>query len=80
LDFDKEIEMVTEQQKRVARVLDKIKQMVYEEDDNASMFADMLEAGLNDLQECDAFGTEGQCDPRGDFRNGTWSMDNIEGI
>lgn len=28
----------------------------------------------------DAFGTEGQCDPRGDFRDGEWSMKRVQGV
>ena len=27
-----------------------------------------------------SIGTEGQNDPRGDMRNGEWSMDRVEGI
>ena len=37
-----------------------------------------LEQGLNELAGNDFFGTECQCDPRGDGRNAQWSMSNIE--
>ena len=42
--------------------------------------ADILDRCLDDLASQDAFGTEQQCDPRGDFRNGDFSMWNIENI
>jgi len=35
---------------------------------------------LNTLQSEDAFGTEGQNDPRGDFRESNWSMEYVQGI
>ena len=54
--------------------------MVSQDNDNALMFADMLDEQLDMLSEEDAFGTEGQIDPRGDQRNGEWSMYNVEGI
>jgi hypothetical protein len=71
---------ITAQQKRVAKVLDNMKAMALADEDNASMFAECLEFNLNELNGEDAFGSEGQSDPRGDFRNGDWSMDNVEGI
>lgn len=72
--------MTTETQKRVVKVLDNMKAMALEDDDNAAMFAEMLENNLNELNGEDAFGTEGQSDPRGDFRNGSWNMDKVEGL
>lgn len=71
---------ITVQQERVAKVLDNMKAMALEDDDNAAMFAMGLEFYLNELSSEDAFGTEGQSDPRGDFRNGYWSMTKVEGI
>lgn len=41
-----------------------------------SRIDDMLACALDN----DAFGTEGQSDPRGDQRNGHFSMSNVEGI
>lgn len=70
----------TKQQERVAKVLDNIRALVMEDDDNAAMFAEMLENNLDELNVEDAFGSEGQSDPRGDFRNGEWSMTKVEGI
>lgn len=40
--------------------------------------ADMLDSALDELASNDAFGSEQQCDPRGDFRNGDWSMWDVE--
>lgn len=40
--------------------------------------ADALEAVIEELGSDDVWGTEGQNDPRGDFRNGQWSMWEIE--
>lgn len=40
------------------------------------LFADHMDDILDDAG--DAFGTERQCDPRGDFRNGQWNMWEIE--
>lgn len=67
-------------QERVSKVLDGIKSMVANDEDVANMFSDFLEDLLTELHNEDAFGTEGQCDPRGDFRNGYWSMNHVEGI
>lgn len=44
----------------------------------ASMFNLMIDRGLDELLEDNAFGTEGQCDPRGDARDcgypSVWNM------
>lgn len=40
------------------------------------VFADNMDEILD--EQGDAFGTERQCDPRGDFRNGEWNMWEIE--
>ena len=45
--------------------------------DSAS-YAAQLNQILDNLAFQDAFGTEQQCDPRGDFRNYQWSMWNVE--
>lgn len=67
-------------QERVIKVLENMTAMTEQEEHYASMFSDSLEAMIEDLMGRDAFGTEGQCDPRGDFREGDWSMDRVEGI
>ena len=40
----------------------------------AECFSDGLEDMLNDMAQEDCFGSEGQNDPRGDARDGTWSV------
>ena len=72
--------MTTETQKRVAKVLARMAAMATSDEDDAEMLSETLEAGLNDLASGDGFGTERQCDPRGDGRNGDWSMTRVEGI
>jgi hypothetical protein len=72
--------MSTKDQQRVLRVLDNIKRAVEQDEDEACMYAPELEAMLNEMLGNDAFGTEGSTDPRGDMRNGNWSMDRVEGI
>lgn len=71
----------TDEQKRVLVVLDRIRQQVEDDPDNAIMYAEILEEGLDLLLGEDAFGTEGQCDPRGDMRDDKYSMfTNIDGV
>ena len=70
----------TKTQKRVVKVLERMISMAQQNEDDAEMFADGLEDMLSDIHGNDGFGTEGQCDPRGDFRNGRWSMTNVEGV
>jgi hypothetical protein len=41
-------------------------------------FADGMDDILDELASMDAFGSEQQCDPRGDFRNSDWSMWDVE--
>lgn len=71
---------MTDTQKRVLLVLDRIKQSVQDDDDNAFVYSNVLDDVLDEGLEHDFFGTEGQCDPRGDRRNGDWSMTRVEGI
>lgn len=41
-------------------------------------YASVLDDILDEIASNDGFGTEQQCDPRGDFRNEQWSMWNIQ--
>lgn len=41
-------------------------------------YATVLDSILDDIASNDGFGTEQQCDPRGDFRTQEWSMWNVE--
>lgn len=70
----------TPKQRRVATVLKRMHAAVRNDPDAAEKFSVMLEELLTDLHGNDGFGTEGQCDPRGDFRNGEWFMARVEGI
>lgn len=70
-------------QKRVKRVLLNMVDMVENHsncEEYAEEFALELEIMLEDLLGQDAFGTEGQSDPRGDGREGRFSMNNVEGV
>lgn len=68
------------QQKRVVRVLERMIDLAVDDFDTADLFSDKLDALLDDLAEDDFFGTEQQLDPRGDGREGVWSMWTVEGI
>ena len=69
-------------QRRVTTVL---KRMLEEATDDVT-FADwlveerLLDHLLTEYHSMDGFGTEGQCDPRGDFRLGQWAMDFVQGV
>lgn len=67
-------------QLRLTLVLSRLINMVQEDSGFASPFSDDLDSFLDDILGQDGFGSEGQTDPRGDFRNDQWSMDNVEGI
>jgi hypothetical protein len=67
-------------QKRVVVVVDRMLESVRKDQQEAIHFSEMLEEMLADIRRNDGFGTEGQCDPRGDFRNGDWHMERVEGI
>ena len=49
-----------------------------EDDFFAESFSDSLDNLLDDIHSQDGFGTEGQLDHRGDFRNGNWNIWDIE--
>lgn len=66
--------MLTVTQTKLINCLNKMIKMSTEDTENAEMFAGMLDYGLDELSCEDAFGTEGQCDPRGDQRNGPQSL------
>ncbi len=61
-------------QNNVVTVLKRMVTMAEASSDDAEMFAESLEQMLDDIHGNDGFGTEGQCDPRGDARNGRWSI------
>lgn len=67
-------------QKNVITVLERMIDHVKEYEDDAEVFADHLEIMLDELHSMDFFGTEGQMDPRGDFRDKTYSMNKVQGV
>ena len=54
--------------KNFDEILDKLVLQLKENKDQ-KFVQDWLEGVLDDLLSCDFFGTEGQCDPRGDHRD-----------
>lgn len=71
---------MTKTQERVSKVLERLLNEVKSDDTFAEMISMDLDQMLSEINSNDGFGTEGQCDPRGDFRNGEWSMLRVEGI
>jgi hypothetical protein len=65
---------VSKIQKNVVTVLKRMVAAADKDASDAEMFSEGLENMLDDIHMDDGFGTEGQCDPRGDFRNGKWSI------
>jgi hypothetical protein len=65
-------------QQNCVTVLNRLAKMCEDEVDFAEDFSGSLTTMLDDIHSQDGFGTEGQSDPRGDFRNGKWSMKKIE--
>ena len=70
---------ITKPQFNCIIVLNRLAKMCEEDADFAEAFAADLDSMLNGIHQDDGFGTEGQSDPRGDFRNGRWSMSKVEG-
>ncbi len=72
---------LTIDQRRVLAVLERITKQVREDSGDAEMYGRELELMLDELAGDDAFGTEGQSDPRGDFRDGDWLVANrVQGV
>ncbi len=72
--------MRTATQHRVVTVLNRIISTCENDSDEADAYSAMLDEMLDNLKCQDFFGTEAQTDPRGDGRNGDWSMERVEGI
>jgi hypothetical protein len=71
----------TKQQKRNQLVLERLIAFSNEDNHNAKSIGYALDEMLDDLCMDDFFGTETQCDPRGDGRDGPWGMlKRVEGI
>lgn len=71
---------MTKQQERTKKVLERMIALVDQDADYSEMFAKALDRSLDEIGVADGFGTEGQCDPRGDFRDGDFSMWNVQGV
>jgi len=67
-------------QQRVSKVVGRLGELAINDPDDAEGIAEALDAMLDDLRGYDFFGTEGQNDPRGDFRDREWSMGCVQGI
>jgi hypothetical protein len=70
----------TKVQQRVLKALEGLKQVAATSNIAAVAMAKELEYVLDILQDEDFFGTEGQDDPRGDFREGVWTMQKMQGV
>ena len=68
------------EQKRLLLVLDRIKERVIKNPEDAEAWGESLNDMLDELEGVDFFGIEGQNDPRGDQRNGLWTMGRVEGL
>lgn len=75
---------MNKQQERLLIVLSRIKESIEDGDVNAEInakvYSEEFESMLTNLKNDDFFGSEGQCDPRGDMRNGYFSMSKVEGV
>jgi hypothetical protein len=61
-------------QQNVVTVLKRMVAQAEASVDDAEAYAENLETMLDELSGYDFFGTEGQTDPRGDGRDGQWSI------
>ena len=59
---------------RFKTVLNRMIDMAEEEEHYLRYFVEDIENLLDSWNSDDMFGTEGQYDPRGDFRSGEWSI------
>jgi hypothetical protein len=67
-------------QERTIMVLHRLIDIVTDNEDDAEVLSDELGLMIACLAQEDFFGTEGQCDPRGDFRVNDWSMQKVQGV
>jgi hypothetical protein len=68
----------TKYQKNVATVLVRMIDYSDEYEDFAEFLTDRLDSILDEYHSMDGFGTEGDSDPRGDFRDGKWTMKKVQ--
>lgn len=68
-------------QDRVLQVLKRMIEQVKEDEQYAEVYALSLDSELDYLHSDDFFGSEGQSDPRGDFRDGMYSCQyRVQGV
>lgn len=69
-------------EEKLVYIFEKLIEYVESNDDDVNNhFADHVETMLNDMNDMDLFGSERQSDPRGDFRDGDWSIfGSIQGL
>lgn len=70
----------TPAQRRVVKVLERLAKIAKGSEYDAQSLCDPLNSVLEELASDDFFGTERQNDPRGDGRNGHWTMWKVEGV
>ena len=70
----------TDTKANILRVLEEIKRRVEHPDYDGAVeeWAEALDGMLDDMKSNDQFGSEASTDPRGDFRNGEWSIWEME--
>ena len=70
----------TDVKKNVLCVLEDIKNRIENSKDNEVVdeWACSLDSMLDEMKDNDQFGTEASTDPRGDFRNGEWTIFEME--
>ena len=67
------------QSERVKTILNRLMAIASDEEEAESM-SGPIEEMLDSLAQEDFFGTEQQCDPRGDFRDEEWSVFFVHGV
>lgn len=65
---------ISQHQKNLLIVLERLKLEIIQDEYLTDDLITVLEPLLDEWAMDDGFGTEGQYDPRGDFRNGEWSL------
>lgn len=64
----------------VLTVLNRMVSLAEEDDGFVDFLSDNLDVLLDEYHGMDGFGMDGSTDPRGDFKNGEWSMRDVEGV
>lgn len=70
----------TDTKANVLRILEEIKRRVENPDYDGAVdeWAEAMDSMLDEMKNTDQFGSEASTDPRGDFRNGEWSIWEME--